>query len=108
MRPLRELMGEALAGLPDTPEGPSGNPQPLSIPMLEAVLPRLLQDPHLEPVERELMRYLDGLARRGYGTREKQLRCIHLQSSRRSVMATMDMPKLFFPRSLARRRGIPR
>jgi hypothetical protein len=44
-------MGEALASLPDASEKSSGNPQPSPVPTLEAVVPRLLQDPYLEPVD---------------------------------------------------------
>jgi len=52
MRPVRELMGEVLAGLPEAPETPSATPQPPPTSALEDVVVRLLQDPHLEPVDK--------------------------------------------------------
>jgi hypothetical protein len=45
-------MGKVLAGLPEAPEKPSAAPRPPPIPALEDAVEQLLQDAHLEPVDK--------------------------------------------------------
>jgi hypothetical protein len=52
MRPVRDLMGAVLGGPSDKVDERTGNSQPSSVPNLEAVVPRLLEDPLLEPVDK--------------------------------------------------------
>jgi hypothetical protein len=52
MRPVRDLMGAILGGSSDRVDKPFGETQPSPVPNLDAVVPRLLEDPLLEPVDK--------------------------------------------------------